>query len=116
MGGGYKLFYSGANKHERNGVGIVLSKDFKDKVTRINDRVMCMKLNLKEEMVNTVSTYAPQVACAEEDKAAFWQEMDQELREIPAEERVIIGGDLNGNMGRCREVIRRVHGGWGVGR
>ena len=30
LGDGYKLFYSGASKEGRNGVGIVLSKRFKD--------------------------------------------------------------------------------------
>lgn len=30
LGGGCKLCYGGANKHGKNGVGIVLSKDLKD--------------------------------------------------------------------------------------
>ena len=40
--------------------------------------------------------------------------MDQELREIPEGERVIVG-DLNGNVGISREAIERIRGGWGVG-
>ena len=30
------------------------------------------------------------------------------------EERIILGGDLNGHVGRNRNVIERIHGGWGV--
>ncbi|XP_068245354.1 craniofacial development protein 2-like [Palaemon carinicauda] len=41
--------------------------------------------------------------------------MDQELGIIPARERVIIGGDLNGHLGISREEIKRVHEGWGMG-
>ncbi|XP_068250325.1 uncharacterized protein [Palaemon carinicauda] len=43
--------------------------------------------------------YALQTGCAEEEKDTFWKEMDQELGIIPAGERVIIGGDLNGLLG-----------------
>ena len=76
---------------------------------------MSIKMSLEEEMVNIMSAYDPQVGCVEEDKVAFWEEMDRCLSETPAEERLIIGGDLNRHVGQCREVIGRVHGGWGVG-
>ncbi|XP_068228009.1 uncharacterized protein [Palaemon carinicauda] len=56
-----------------------------------------------------------QERCTEEEKDTFWEEMDQELRIIPAKERVIIGGDLNGHLAISRERIERVHGGCGVG-
>ena len=39
--------------------------------------------------------------------------MDQELRTIPAGERVIVGY-LNGHVGISREAIERTHGGCGV--
>ena len=41
--------------------------------------------------------------------------MDQELSATMDEERVIVGGDLNGHIGRSREGIERIHGGWGMG-
>ncbi|XP_066953239.1 uncharacterized protein [Macrobrachium rosenbergii] len=53
--------------------------------------------------------------CDEVEKVAFWEEMDRQLSEIPAEERLIIGGDMNGHVGRTTEGIERVHGDWGVG-
>ncbi|XP_066964196.1 craniofacial development protein 2-like [Macrobrachium rosenbergii] len=65
--------------------------------------------------VNTVGAYGPQAGCDEVKKVAFWEEMDRQLSEIPAEERLIIGGNMNGRVGRTREGIERVHGGWGVG-
>lgn len=57
-------------------------------------------------MANMVSANAPIVSCGEET-VAFGEEMDW----VPAEERFIIGGDLNEHVGRSREVIERVHGG-----
>ena len=118
LGEGCKLFYSGANEEGRNGVGIILSKEIKESllgVSRKNDRIMSLKLGLGATIINIVCAYAPQTGCTEEEKDAFWEEMDQELRTIPVRERIIIGGDLNGHLGISRAGISRVHGGWGVG-
>ena len=118
LGGDCKLFYSGADERGRNGVGIVLSKEFKDShmsVSRTNDRVMSVKLGICETVVNVICAYAPQVGCEDEEKETFWRQMDQKLRAIPEGERVIVGGDLNGHVGISREAVERIHGGWGVG-
>ncbi|XP_068219218.1 craniofacial development protein 2-like [Palaemon carinicauda] len=102
----------------RNGVGTILSKDLKESligVNRKNDRIMSLKLGLGATLVNAVCAYATQAGCTEEEKDTFWEEKDQELRIIPARERVIIGGDLKDHFGISREGIERVHSGWGVG-
>ncbi|XP_068240138.1 uncharacterized protein [Palaemon carinicauda] len=73
---------------------------------------MSLKLGLGATIVNIVCDYARQTGYTEEDKDKFWEDMDQELRIIPAREG---GGDLNGHLGISREGIEKVHGGWGVG-
>ncbi|XP_066967139.1 uncharacterized protein [Macrobrachium rosenbergii] len=82
---------------------------------RASDRAMVVKLCLDGEIANIVSAYAPQAGCDEVEKVAFWEEMYQQLSEIPGDGRFVIGGDINGHVGRTREGIERVHGGWGVG-
>ena len=117
LGEGCKLIYSGANRDSRNGVGILLSVDLKDSlvgVSRRNDRIMSIELGF-EKSVNVVGAYAPQVGCREEEKDEFWEQLEQELSLIPDGERVILGGDLNGHVGRRRDGIERMHGGWGIG-
>ena len=117
LGGGCKLLCSGANKQGRNGVGIVISKDLKEdliSVSKRSDRVMSIKLGVEETVVNIICAYAPQVGCTEEDKETFWEQMDQELSATLDDERVIVGGDLNGHIGRSRDGIERIHGGWGM--
>ena len=84
-------------------------------VGRTNDRVMSVKLGIGETVVNVICAYTPQVGCEEEERETFWRQMDQELRAIPEGERVIVGGDLSGHVGSCREAIERIHDGWGVG-
>ena len=66
-------------------------------------------------MVYILSAYAPQVGCSEEEKMSFWEDMDRDLNEMPADERLVIGGDMNGHVGRNKEGVERIHGGWGVG-
>ncbi|XP_063611527.1 uncharacterized protein LOC134785169 [Penaeus indicus] len=87
IGEGCKLIYSGANNQGRNGVGIILDKKWSENL--VHDVVL--------------------------KKKTFWQQLDVELQTIPQEERVFLGGDLNGHLGPERGVLHRVHGGWGMG-
>ncbi|KAI5720850.1 hypothetical protein M8J77_012470 [Diaphorina citri] len=119
LGDGFKLFYSGTDSRGRNGVGIVLDKEMKTKMRGINrrsDRVMSVKLQLDDMEINVLSTYAPQVGCDDEEKEAFWREVEQEVTSIPSNERIIFGGDLNGHIGKGNtEETERIRGIWGTG-
>ena len=44
----------------------------------------------------------------------FWEQMDQELSAALDGEGVIVGRYLNGHIGRSRDGIERIHGGWGM--
>ncbi|XP_069970998.1 uncharacterized protein [Penaeus vannamei] len=55
--------------------------------------------NGKREIVNIMSAYAPQMGCDEEEKTQFWEDLEEDLREIPESERLWIGGDFNGHCG-----------------
>ena len=57
----------------------------------------------------------PQVGCTDEEKETFWEQTDQELSATLDDGRVIVGGNLNGQIGRGREGIDRIYGGWGMG-
>ncbi|XP_026680785.1 uncharacterized protein LOC113468216 [Diaphorina citri] len=103
---------SGADGRGRNGVGIVLDKDMKTKVTNVSrrsDRVMSVKLQLEDKELNIVCAYAPQVGCEDEEKDDFWMDIEREIVSIPTEERVFFGGDLNGHIGkRNSELTARI--------
>ncbi|XP_068233397.1 uncharacterized protein [Palaemon carinicauda] len=108
LGEGCKLYHSKANLEERNGVRMILSKELMENligVNRKNDRIKSLKLRLVATIINVVSASAPQTGCTQEEKDIFWEEVDQELGIIPAKEKVIIGGDLNGHLGISREGI-----------
>ena len=59
---GYTLFYAGKN-NTRNGVGIVVGKDFKEKIVgvkRLSNRIITIKLVLEEDTIHIISACAPQ--------------------------------------------------------
>ena len=65
IGGGYKLYYHGEDG-TKNGVGIVLCEELKDRVLAVerpSDRVMRMKVEIEGEVWNNTSCYAPQTGC-----------------------------------------------------
>ena len=116
LGEGYKLIYGGANKEGRNGVGIILSSEMKKEVIEVNrrnDRIIWIRLMVENCTVSIFSAYAPQIGCTDEEKDCFWSDLEEEIEKVPADERCIVGGDLNGHVGQNNHVIGRIHGGYG---
>ncbi|KAK9095110.1 hypothetical protein Scep_026579 [Stephania cephalantha] len=114
---GFKLWYIGIDR-KCNGVGIVVDNDYKDKVVevkRMGDRLILVKLIIGDEKINILSAYAPQVGLSESIKCKFWDDMDGFMQSIPLDEKVFIGGDLNGHVGASNDRFERVHGGFGYG-
>ena len=88
LGQGYKLFYGLDTR--RNGVGIILDSELKKGVMNvewISDRIIKIKCEVEDEIINVLSVYAPQVGCKEEEKKMFWEELEDTIRDIPVGER-----------------------------
>ena len=66
-------------------------------------------------MLNVVSVYAPQVGLTKEEKENFWTMFDTLVSGISSADRLVIGGDFNGHVGRENVGFTSVHGGWGYG-
>ena len=101
IGGGCKLFYNGADGR-KNGIGIVVREELAESVLeakRVSDRLMAMKLEVKESILNIVSAYAPQVNNSMEEKNDFWEDLDGLTESVSKEERIVLGADLNGHVG-----------------
>ena len=116
-GNGYKLWYSGSSA-ARNGVGIILAGRLKDNVVRVkrrSDRIMAISVVIEGETVNVISAYAPQVGLTDAEKKRLWDSLDELVREFPTDQRLIIGGDLNGHIGAATDGYAGVHGGFGYG-
>ena len=114
---GFKLWYVGKNNN-RNGVGLILDRDLKDKVVEVKregDRILLVKVVIGIEILNIISCYAPQIGLEEHIKKDFWENLDRIVQNIPSEEKIIMGGDFNGHVGKDNKSYERVHGGFGFG-
>ncbi|KAK6755366.1 hypothetical protein RB195_014000 [Necator americanus] len=49
-------------------------------VDRLSDRLMAVKVDTGEVELRVVSAYAPQAGCSEEEKACFWEDLEQRLQ------------------------------------
>ena len=100
IGGGCKIFYNGADGR-KNGIGIVVKEELAEsvlEVKRVSDRLMAIKLVVKEFILNIVSAYAPQVNNSIEEKNDFWKDLDGLVESVSKEERIVHGADLNGHV------------------
>ncbi|XP_022007985.1 uncharacterized protein LOC110907294 [Helianthus annuus] len=114
---GYKLLYS-ESEGAKNGVGFLVSLKYHRnviEVTRYNDRIMALILVLGEEVVMMVCTYAPNVRLGDLEKREFQDCLDLVVRAIRREERIFIGGDLNGHIGKDNDGYQSIHWGSGFG-
>ncbi|VDL69797.1 unnamed protein product [Nippostrongylus brasiliensis] len=118
IGEGVKLFYKGEGG-KKYGVGIAVSEVLKDSVSavhRINDRIMTLRVDMKEGCWTIISACAPQTGCSENDKDEFYMTLDEAIRSVPEGDMLTIAGDYwNGHVGEERRGMERVHGGHGIG-
>ena len=80
-----------------------------------SDRIMSINLVVGSMIFNVVSVYAPQIRLDEEIKRLFWEDLDEVIQSIPQTEKLFIGGDFNGHIGRRGDGYETIHGGFGYG-
>ena len=101
-----------------NWVGIPVSNDILKKffeVRRSNDRIMLVRIVVGEEVISIVSAYSPQVGLDKQVKREFWDNLGNQMRTIPKDEKVFLGGDFNGHIGRDVGNFNTVYGRFGLG-
>lgn len=115
--GSYKFFWVGS-KGGDSGVGVMVAQKWTQNVigvTRINDRLIVVRLSIGKTILNLISVYAPQVGRSMEDKEEFYYELGQVTEKIKEEELIMVCGDLNGHVGERVQGFEAVHGGRGFG-
>ena len=84
-------------------------------VKKVSDRLMAMKLEVKRFSLNIVSSYAPQVNNSMEEKNDFWEDLDGLIESISKEDRIVLGADLNGHVGKGNIEDEEIMGSYGAG-
>ena len=107
LGDGFKILYSG-EKSSRNGVGVILSPAFKEKlveVSRPSDRLIKLTLVIAEVIFNIVSACAPQCGETYTIKEVFFKDWEDMMTRVPRTEKIVAGADLNGHVGKNPGVL-----------
>ncbi|XP_071652474.1 uncharacterized protein [Temnothorax longispinosus] len=100
----YSMFYSGSETRTgQRGTGFIINSKMKKSYLGfepLGER-MC-KLRLKGRFKNLfiISAYAPTEDANEEEKNAFYDELDRECSKIPKYDVLILLGDFNAKIGR----------------
>ena len=113
----YKAFWVG-NCTGFGGVEILLAKMWVEKVIdvdRVNDHIMLLKLLVGKKVVPIVSAYAPQQGLSVDRKDKFFETPLHTVSKIGNNEIIVLGGDLNGHVGKSEAGYGGVHGGYGYG-
>ena len=82
-------------------MSILADEELRDQgveVRKVSDRMIAIKLILRGLTSNIISAYAPQTSLDEKVKRHFWEELDEVVRGIPFNEKIILGGDFNGHI------------------
>ena len=71
-----------------------------NKVTRVSERLMMVKLIVGMCLMNAVAAYAPQTGRSQKEKDNFWEAVWKLIEGIKKTERIMLGGDLSGHVGK----------------
>ena len=97
-----QTIYNGADGR-KNGIGLVVREKLAEsvlKVKKVSDRLIAMKLEVKGSILNIVSAYVSHVNNSMEEKNDFWEDLDGLVKSVSKEEKIVLGADLNGHVGK----------------
>ena len=102
---GFKMIYSGGDKHER-GVGLLMDSDISKCVLgywTLSDRVLLVKIQGHPFNLAIIVVYAPTAESTEEEIDSFYDILEKAKSQCKTNEITIIMGDLNAKVGSGRE-------------
>ena len=99
----YTFLYGGETKQGKNGTGFMIKKKFKERIMeyrRINGRISVLRVKNKIANITIVNGYAPTEESGEDEKDAFYEELEKVCEETNKHDTLILLGDFNGKIGK----------------
>ena len=103
------------NEKGTGGVSILLSEEWIKKVFDVNtvlDHIIMIKLAINNKIITVLSCYAPQVDLDNIIKDTFYDQLEDTVRKVGADDTLVIGGDLNGHTGNLPNGYEGAHSGY----
>ena len=116
----YTFLWQGGSadaKRER-GVGFAVRNSLLSKIVPSTgtDRILALRLQTKQGLVNFLCIYAPSLCSPAETKDRFYEELDRTLKTIPPSEQLFLMGDFNARVGADNDSWSDCLGCFGVGK
>ena len=117
--GGYTYYWSGQDSGRHfSGVAIAVADwliPAVDKICRISDRVMSLRLRHSLGVLAVFSVYAPTSKGSDDNKNLFYQQLSAAVEQCTARETPLVMGDFNAVVGSRRDGYENVMGPHGHG-
>ena len=88
----YKMFWVG-NENVTGGVGIPLSEEYIEKafdINKVSNRIMMIKLTIDNMIIMVLSCYAPQLGLDNVVKDTFYDQLQDTVSKVGADETLVI--------------------------
>ena len=98
---GSTVIYSGGDEH-KHGVAVILNKSLSRALmgyNPISERLMTVRIAAKPWNLTFIQAYAPTNQATDDDKNAFYERLEQVYLQVPRQDIVIVGGDMNAKIG-----------------
>ena len=100
------------------GIGILVARKWIDKifhVKHVSNTLIIIRLLIGKRIVAIVSTYTPRQGLGEDVKDKFCEDLISLVSKVGRNELIMIGGDLNGHVGKNASGYDGIHGDFGYG-
>ena len=101
------------------GVGILVAEKWVEKIIsadRTSSWQMCLRVLIGRKILYIISYYTLQSGLSESEKDTFSFNLLSCISIVPAEDMLIVCGDLNGHVGKTSSGFEGLHAGHGVQR
>lgn len=121
-GTGYTIFWRGKAPEEPriHGVGFAIRSQLVQQYNlapkAISERLMTVRIPItRDRQLTLISVYAPTLTTTDEDKAAFYTQLDHTIQAVPANDKLAVLGDFNARVGKDHRLWEGILGRHGIG-
>ncbi|XP_076044843.1 uncharacterized protein LOC143027437 [Oratosquilla oratoria] len=121
-GMGYTIFWKGKAPEEPriHGVGFAnrsqLVQQHNLAPKAISERLMTVRIPItRDRHITLISVYAQTLTSPDEDKGAFYTQLDHTIQRVPANDKLVVLGDFNARLGKDHRLWEGIIGHHGIG-
>ncbi len=113
-----EVIWSGESNNHVRGVGFLLRQRAINALIGykpVNSRIIAARFRGMPMNITVIQVYAPTADSTEEDIEAFYEQLDETMKEIPKKDIKIVMGDWNAKVGQVNEGWEMAMGRYGFG-